>query len=635
MRALTLLLLIVISLLFSKQDRDVAFYSTFEWAYLDVLAQWRVNQAAAQEPDARVAIIDIDEASLEIFGPWPWSRDLIAHLIQNTQSYQPLAIGMDVVFPDTHGQVPDQALIHALKSSNVILGQAFDMTPIDQAPQVGMLMGGLTVAPSTIYWPKAQGYVANAESIVANLSQNSARALCVGHITPSTSQDGVIRQVAPYIRYENTYYPALTLAMLSCVPGRQVNASLWVNQQGLWTIPWSRSVTSYSVLSAKDILIRRAPENLLRHRWVLIGSSALGVGDRVATPLSPVLPGVLVHAQMLSHLLDQHHLQQEASESYIEFQRLQGSSKDWSWLAWGISVLLLLGSILLITRSYVLGAIGFLTVGAILWAGVSAYIYYLNLYTAWILPWAVILTLLVIYIPSEWALASALDRRAIKRLGSYVSSDIMKRLVEEGGRDHLRPQRQEITTLFVDIANYTAISEHLNPERLSTLTEQVLSELTMVVHQYAGTLDKYMGDALMAFWGAPVHQPNHADLALDCAQSMVQRVQQQGEQWQRLYGLTEPLQIHIGINSGEVVVGEFGSDLRKTYTAIGDAVNIAARLQELAKVWQQTVLVGQATQQLARHHELSCVTEATLRGKHQKELIYSLAIPALHDSKTH
>jgi adenylate cyclase len=636
-RALTLFSLLIFGIFFTGHNKQPAFYSTFESAYLDVLAQWRVSQPSAKKTDPRITIIDIDETSLDIFGPWPWSRDLIARLIQNTQSHAPIAVGMDIIFPDIHGPAQDQALLQTLKNQRIILGQAFDVAPIDQAPKVGMLAGGQTSPSAAIAWPEAQGYVANSESIVAGLSQEPKHPFCVGHITPSLSDDGVIRHMAPYIRYGDNYYQALTLAMLSCARHSNVRTPLFVSHQGLMTIPWTRSINSYTVLSAKDVLIRRAPADLLKNRWILIGSSALGVGDRVATPLSPILPGVLVHAEILSHILDvdELHGQGVGLNRHIEFLPLQGSRDDWAWLAWGMSILLVLGSLFLITRSHILGTIAFLTLGGIAWLFVSAYLYYFNLYTSWILPWAVMLTLLVIYVPSEWALASALDQRAMKRLGSYVSSDIMRRLIEEGGRDHLLPQRRQITILFVDIANYSAISEHLNPERLSALTEQVLSELTMVVHENAGTLDKYMGDALMAFWGAPVDQPNQADLALDCAQTMVQRVENKALEWQQLFGLLEPIHIHIGINSGDVVVGEFGSDLRKTYTAIGDAVNIAARLQELAKVWQQQILVGQATYQLALRHELSCITEATLRGKHQKELVYSLAPFIVHDSQTH
>lgn len=615
-------------------------YLTLESTYLDHLVRGRTDLSENQAAENRIAIVDLDESSLEVFGPWPWSRDLIAHLIQNIQKHQPVALGMDIVFPDTYGQVQDQKLIRELAQSGVVLGQAFDFAPLAQTPEVGLLTGSHQHHQSLIQWPRAQGYVANSESIVTALNhrtQQTQASPCVGHITPSPSTDGVIRHIAPYIDYRGQSYPGLVMAMLLCVRQVQLLEPLFVSQQGLWTIPWPKHVNSYTVIPAKDLLTNQVDTRLLKDRWVLIGSSALGVGDRVATPLSPVLPGVMVHAEILSYLLDRAIPQPQGAfinQLPFDVQLLEGSYQDWAWLAWLFSGILIAGAIFLNIRTHLMGASFFLACGAIIWGFVSAYIYWRNLHTAWILPWATVFMLLVIYTPCEWAITTARGRQVMKRLASYVSSDIMNQLLQEGGRNHLLPQRKNITVLFVDIANYTAISERLSPETLGVLTEQVLSELTTIVHDHAGTLDKYMGDALMAFWGAPVDQSNQADLALECAQQMIQRVAECSSHWIGLYDLTEPVNVHIGINSGEVVVGEFGSELRKTYTAIGDAVNIAARLQELAKVWQQPILVGQTTFEWVHHHELLCVTEVRLRGKHQAENIYSPTPFVMHESTT-
>ena len=213
----------------------------------------------------------------------------------------------------------------------------------------------------------------------------------------------------------------------------------------------------------------------------------------------------------------------------------------------------------------------------------------------------------------------------MRRLGAYLAPTVLKRLLSEDRYANLSPKRATISVLFVDVANYTALSETLSPEVLTALTQAILSELTQAVHEQAGTLDKYMGDAVMALWGAPLEQTDHADRAIACALDMQTRITRRNPEWQAQYGLREAIAVRIGINTGEVVVGEMGSDVRRTYTAIGDAVNVAARLQEQAKIWQHPILLGEVCAQAAQAHEVIFLSSLTLRGKHQAEMIYSLA----------
>lgn len=624
------LLLVCLSLI-SWKDLKPAAYDRLEADYLDSLAQAQVAQSAGYTLEKRIAIIDIDEASLDALGPWPWPRHLTAQLIrQAKERYHPLAIGVDIVFPDTYGLQQETSLRQALALPGVVLAQAFDVNPLGDPPQAAALSGGLRVseaklAPGVLaQLLQASGHVGNAPQILEHLPLGPGGVSCVGHITPQPAKDGVIRHIAPVIRYQQELYPMLTLAMLRCAGQGLGSYRLFLNAQGVWQIPWTKSLASYTVISAKDLLTQQLDPNLLEGRYLLIGSSALGIGDRVATPLGPVVPGVMVHAQILSHLLDQAPQSFDTSMA-LPVDSLAQSGSDHTWLAWLYSVLLAFGIAYLLWRLNLFWALVWTVFTSLLWLVITWQLYAQQVHTSWILPWVTVLLVMFFYVPLEWTLAQARNRVLMRRLGVYLAPDVLKRLLAEGGSANLHPSRRTITVLFVDIANFTALSEVLKPEILGELTQAVLSELTESIHAHSGTLDKYMGDAVMAIWGAPLEQLDQADLALECALDMQARVAQRAALWAQQYGLTDPISVHVGINTGEVVVGEMGSVLRRTYTAIGDAVNIAARLQEQAKIWAHPILVGEASAHAMTRHQLMRITALVLRGKHHPEAIYSLS----------
>jgi len=584
----------------------------------DELVRQKLQKAPAQQVENRITIIDIDEASLEIFGSWPWPRSLTAQLIERIGQHQPQVIALDIVFPDMTQTKEDRLLSAALVKYPVVLAQAFDLNPMSTPPQAGFLTGGMNWSGEHVL---AHGFIANHADLVKAVSQRST-ARCVGHITPSPSADGVVRHIAPWIKYQDTTYPMLAWAMLDCAKTSLVSSSEWRDRQsslhllrGQWRFPWVRTLDAYTVVSTKDILSGQVGSDLLSQRYVLIGSSALGIGDRVASPVAPWLPGVMVHAQILTHFLDQQEYDGEPST-------LQGGHTRALALFYSMITLLMISFFLYRQNmAWSLGAA--LGTSLVWWWGIEG----LNdagWSTNYLLPWVMVLLWLFVYVPTEWWIAQEDHQEKLRRLGAYLAPSVLPRLLAEDYEDLLKPQRREITILFADVANYTAISEKLTPEALSQLTQAILSELTEAVHEQQGTLDKYMGDAVMAFWGAPLKDNLHADRAIACALGMQARILQSQLLWQKKFGLLEPIQIRVGVNTGEVVVGEMGSTMRKTYTAIGDAVNIAARLQEQAKIWQHPILLGEATSQASHQHQLISLGSMTLRGKYQTQIIYSL-----------
>lgn len=629
LRLSLLSVLIGLLLWFAGLGTSPGFYGRMEADFLDGLTQWQVKRPHALQADHRITIIDIDEASLEAFGSWPWPRSLTAQLIEQTMHhYQAKALGLDIVFPDTTQPTHDRALQHALRTPGVVLAQAFDLNPMGEPPQSGYLAGGFPASNSHAPLPSvlATGYVANHSMLVHSLVKTK-QPLCVGHITPSPSQDGVVRHIAPWVRYDDQVYPMLALSLMRCAKDAPKNGAaygasqsvLYLEKFNQWRMVWPRSIASYMVVSAKDVLSRQIDTDLLKDRYVLVGSSALGIGDRVATPLAPWLPGVMVHAQILSFILD-HRAAFESQD--VASLSLGGDAR---WVAWLYTVVL--GALICWTlfRSHLLGALLVAIGGSLVWLMVALALHQAYWFSAWILPWAMVFFWSVFYVPMEWGIVQAKHQIKIRRLGAYLAPTVLKRLLSEDRAANLTPKRATITVLFVDVANYTALSETLNPEVLTSLTQAILSELTQAVHAQAGTLDKYMGDAVMALWGAPLEQSDHADRAIACALDMQQRITQRNRDWQLQYGLVDAIAVRIGINTGEVVVGEMGSDIRRTYTAIGDAVNVAARLQEQAKIWQHPILLGQACAQAAQAHAVILLGPLTLRGKHHPEMIYSLA----------
>jgi adenylate cyclase len=185
-----------------------------------------------------------------------------------------------------------------------------------------------------------------------------------------------------------------------------------------------------------------------------------------------------------------------------------------------------------------------------------------------------------------------------------------------------------ITVLFVDLRGYTAMAEEAPPEQIADFTQWVLGALTEEVHRSGGTLDKYMGDALMAFWGAPLDQPDHADRALDCAAGMEAAIARLNLELPQRYPDLAPIKICIGINSGEAVVGELGTPQRSAFTAIGDAVNLASRLQDHAKTTIHTVLIGSGSAAQVRRHTLALLEHAVIRGRRKGDAIYIPAVQA-------
>lgn len=617
-RLVVVLLVLLVGFLIAQRLWQPGFFQRAEHQLQDLTM--RVLQSDTPQPG--LVIVDIDESSLNTLGYWPWPRDLIRELLHILiEEYRAAIVGLDMVFPENSKDPrADSGLAEFVAKHPVVISQAFDFEkreiPVNSG-HVSGAMGALSLRNQQAI-PVATGHVGNYRSL--------AESAAAGHITPLFDEDGQVRRVAPIIRWQGQDYPMLPLQILrkrlgaAALPQIETKSgvqllhalpeagiTLPLDDRGYWQIPYRYSDRAYVFIPVVDILERRVAPDLVAGKIILIGSSSLGLADQVQTPLEAKAPGVLVHAQMISSLQEQMNAP------------LPRNVGVWAWAGWALTLVMLA----FLLRQGRVGAALFLSFAfSALWLALAA------LSGRWGWQFSVAMPLLgygaalVVLVPFEWHVAQLASKRLYQGFKDYVPPIVLEQLLELGDHSVLEPQRRELTVLFVDIEGYSGLAEKLQPEVLAGLTNQVLEVLTRVIHQTHGTLDKYMGDALMAFWGAPLDCPDHADRALDAALRMIQEIDKLNAQ-RCAHGLFA-IRVRIGINTGEATVGDMGTGFRRAYTAIGDVVNTAARLQAKAKDCGCHILIGENTAQRVVRHPLCVVGPLELRGKRHVETAFTL-----------
>jgi adenylate cyclase len=541
--------------------------------------------------ETRLTVVDLDEDALTEIGAWPWARSQIADLVETLLShYGVRAVALDVVLPEPADAEGDARLAVLADHAPFVLSQVFDYAPRSQTLTLGVLSGGRAGADSDA--PVAYGYIANHVGL--------ANAPCVGNIGYSPDIDGVLRRIPILTYYRGQVFPHLTLALLSCAALRSQSGRVPnVGTDGFWRIPYRYAPSSYTVMSAADILRERAPKELLEGRYVLVGSSALGLGDRVSTPLSSLSAGVMVHASSLSALLDlvdgktrsvwsgQALILGWTVASVIVAVALMAQLSAWS------SILVLL-SFLLIWLSMAFVGVQHQADGSI-FAPLSAY-----------------LILLVAAIPHEWWRSQRSAKRLLTTFSHYVAKPVLTELLRAGATYSLTPTLREVTVLIADMEDYTPTTSSLSLDDAADLTKEFLDCLTRPVLSGHGTLDKYTGDGLVAFWGAPLDCADQADQAVTAALAILEEVDALNAHRSAL-GF-RPVRVRIGIESGKALVGDLGTPFRSTYTAVGDCINFASRLERAARDLPVQVVIGPVASGLLTRYISIPLGRHTLRG---------------------
>ena len=606
------------------------------------LADARLRAFMPRTLDARVVIVDIDEKSLAQVGRWPWGRDHLAALTNELFDRQRAAVvGFDLLFaePDSGTGLPelerlaadapelaarlgrwrveldhDAAFARALDGRAAVLG--FYLTSDRDAHRVGVLpaplfdLAALQGHPvTTTHW---DGYAANL-AVLAHAAPSA------GFFNAVADADGQVRSVPLIAELDGRFFEPLALAVFRVHTGAPRVRPGFVPPSGLpnglprigqaldsivleqgasrlslpveslararvpFRGPGGPHGGSYEYVSAIDLLNHRTAPGHLAGKLVLVGTTVPGAYDQRSTPVAEVYPGTEVHANLLSGLLD---------------GRLP-VVPDWA-AGFEITQLLLVCAVLAagLPRLRPVQAAQLALTLALLMSAANLWAYAAH---RMLLPLAAsLLVTALLYggITIRAFIVEGRQRRSLARLfGSYVPPELVTEMARDPARYDMRAENRVLTVMFCDMRNFTRVSEQMSPEDLRALMNRFFSDMTAVIREHRGTLDTSIGDAIMAFWGAPVADPAHAAHAVQAALAMGQRLGGLNTELARR-GLP-PIGVGIGLNTGLVCVGDMGSSMRRSYTVMGDAVNLASRIEALTRHYGVEVLAGQATREEA------------------------------------
>lgn len=596
----------------------------------------RLRATMPRTLDERIVIVDIDEKSLAEVGRWPWPRDRVADLVDRLFGHDIRLLGMDTVFAEPD-PLPgaDQRLAQAIRGRPVVLGYYFTsdregrITGQLPAPVLDLSDGSASV-PLTRW----NGYGAN----LPGLMQAGASA---GFFNAITDDDGVVRSLPLLASHGDQVYESLGLALFRQLldrPSLELDASgadgSTPGVQGIRLTHGDRQIVvptdgrgallvpfrgmggaqggSFTYLSAADVLADRVPPQALRGRIVLLGTTAPGLQDLRATPVSQVYPGVEVHANLLSGLLD----------GRLPYRPDYAAGYE-------LLILLVTGLALALWLPR-LGATKAVALCLVLMLGVVAVTQFLYLEHGLVLPMAALLALIMLALALHMGLGflgeSRARRELARRFGTYVPPEIVEEMLRDPDRYDMSATTREMTVLFCDMKGFTQLAETMPPADLQRLLNEVFSRLTAVVQRHRGTIDKYMGDCLMAFWGAPVPAEDHATRAVDAALDIVAEVLAIN-QAHRDRGLPE-IGVGVGLSTGPMCVGDMGSDLRRSYTVIGDTVNLGARLEGLSRVYGVDIVASDRTREQAPGHVWQEIDRVRVKGRSQALAVHLPLGPA-------
>ena len=579
-------------------------------------------------PDPRVVVAAIDARSIKEIGRWPWSREVTARLITGLKEYGARVVALDMVFSEPQGKAQDEALARAVAGAgNVVLGYFFrndgDNPPrelqeelLRSRVKILRLEPGVTAVP-----------VPEFRTLDASILPIGAAALAQGFFNVLPDEDGLYRSAALLALRDGELYPSLSLRALSRYLGSEPQVSvaafgvrplqlgrlnLPVNEAGELPLNYYGPQGPFRTVSAADVIRRRLPAGALRGALVFVGATEMGIYDLRATPFDPALPGVEIHATVAANALDGRFLTRDGRTAGIEMA----------------AIFLLPALLALLLNATTRTALG------LVWLLLCAGCWLLlnqQLFRSQSLDLSIIYPLvpvLLSYLGGEAYRNLVVERKGRylkKAFGSYLSPELVDQIVKNPGRLRLGGEKRELTILFSDIRGFTSISETLPPEELVALLNEYLTPMTRIVLEEKGTLDKFIGDAVMALFNAPLDLPFHQAHACRVAVRMIGRLNELNGDFARR-GLPR-IGIGIGINTGEAVVGNMGADLRFDYTAIGDNVNLASRLEGLTKQYGVRIVVSDSTRQAAgdefTFREIDLVR---VKGKQKPVAVYELMV---------
>ena len=642
----------------------------YQWRFIQRLENFlydaRVLLTMSGGVDDRIVIVDIDERSISEIERWPWSRDRVARMVNELfNNYEIALLGFDVVFPepdessglrilevlgkDEFADVPgyqgrvqglreqldyDQLLAKSFKDHPVILGLYFRASE-----DIGQSLVSGVLPPPTFTRQDFAGknvFARTAKGYNANLAVLQEAATGAGHFNPWIDEDGVVRRVPMIYEFHGMYYESLSLAIARVALGAEKTepvfaedipieksgyASLEWLKLGFHKIPVDSHVQalvpyrgfqkSFQYVSAVDVLRGQVKKEVLQGKIVLVGTTAPGLYDLRTTPVQKQYAGVEIHANLIAGIIDQKIKLHPAFTQGAEF------------------IQLLITGVVLALLFPLLSPVWATLATVVMLATSLLFNLYFWQFENMVLPLASVIAMLLCIFLVNMSYGFFVERRGKRQIASTFGQYVPPELVDEMNFDPnsytLEAENREMTVLFSDVRGFTSLSEGLSPGELSALMNAYLTPMTSLIHEHRGTIDKYIGDAIMAFWGAPLHNPDHARLALQTGLSMLERLNALRIEF-RERGWPE-LHIGIGINTGMMSVGNMGSKFRMAYTVLGDAVNLGSRLEGLTKNYGVEIIVSEFTKTAVPDYVYRELDIVRVKGKDKPIAIYEPLAP--------
>jgi adenylate cyclase len=599
-------------------------------------------------PDSKnITIIDLDDKSLQTLGQWPWSRDIVAKMIQNLSDAGAGVIGLDIVFAENDRSSPhtlikklnlntenitlenyDKQLAITIANSPVILGYQFQFNDenyaLKQAPQVPAIF----IERNRSF--DQEDYVLNAVGSLLNIPVIQNNAYSSGFFNNVPDPSGVIRSVPLVIRYDMQLYPSLALESLRAAFGIQ---KVFVNYDsagvqnitlGDYTIPTDRhgrlllnyrgGEKSFQYISALDIITNNFNKKDIEGKVILVGTTAAGLQDLRATPYDSIFPGVEVHANAIDNILTNDFLSQP---SWVDGANL-------------IHIIFIAFFLIFLLGYTKAVQIVFIVLS---FTALDLYFLYYILFSKGIVlniffPMLVITLATIISLVLDYLLETRQNTIIKNKFSNKVSSKVMEDLLENE-ENTLTSVSKEVTIFFSDVRSFTNISESMpNAQALIDYLNQYMNPMTEIITKKEGTIDKYIGDAIMAYWNAPLTVENHQDKALQAAIEQIEYLKTLNEELAK--NDLPFIDIGIGLNTGEVVVGEMGSTIRSDYTIIGDPVNLGSRLESLCKGYGAKIIISEYVKKdLKENYIIRDLDFVRVKGKKEPVEIYEVHINSL------
>jgi len=637
----------------------------YKYPFIKQLENWtydaRLNFTRPDSIDDRVVIVDIDENSLAEVGRWPWGRDKLATIVENLFDFYDVdVVGFDIVFAEKDESSGLEKFEHLAKTSlrndalylqaldeirpslrhdeifadsligkNIVLGYYFKSRLQEGDTGVtGLLPPALT--KMDVQWSErlpineAVGYGGNLEILQASAKSG-------GYFdNPFVDADGVFRRVPLVQSYEGYLFASLALATTQAYldsaeielevetegtrGGKEYYAletiklkdhRIPVDANGAVFVPYRGRQGSFPYVPAHEVLSRQADPMALRNKIVMVGTSAPGLLDLRSTPVQNIYPGVEVHANIISGILDNRINHKPAWTIGYEFVLL--------------IVIAVAMALLLPLLSPLLAAVGTVGLTGVVLAGTFV-AWNSNLILPLASPLLLILLMFMLHMSYGFFIESRGKRQLAHLFGHYIPPELVDEMSESPDEYSLEGENREMTVLFSDVRGFTSISEGMDPKQLTQLMNALLTPMTRVIHKNRGTIDKYMGDAIMSFWGAPLADSEHARHALYAALEMMKELEIMQQDF-RQRGWPK-VDIGIGLNTGDMNVGNMGSEFRMAYTVLGDAVNLGSRLEGLTKNYGVNIIVSESTKKSIPEFVFRELDLVRVKGKNEPVAIF-------------